>query len=322
MARKRFVAKPVGPKDGIVKGRHVVRLSDGTTQSVVYKKSVRPRSGAEKPPVRKAKVNVLNRLPTQEARFRAIMRKATRDFEQKLRATDQPRFRRSDGRLKAQTRARLERELQAIVSQTTKEMRDSLLANVQGSVKTYLRGIKQAAPDKLISLEEIDRLSRSVALSTYRETINGATAADRVALLASRLERELKAQIGKDRSERAEGKKRLERALVDPKGSGQACVARGLSRLNRTEQSRAMQTATIRVLQRSGAKYAYWRLSAAHKWYGGGEICEVLASNNGADVDYELAKDGLSLSTEGLYLVNAFPSIPHSNCMCSIDPVF
>jgi hypothetical protein len=83
-----------------------------------------------------------------------------------------------------------------------------------------------------------------------------------------------------------------------------------------------MHKATEKVMREAGVELAYWRLSAAHKSYGGNEICEVLAESTGIGVNEALDGRSASISTVGLYTIDNFPDIPHPNCMCSIEPVF
>lgn len=317
MARARYSALPTSRGGGLVASTHSVKLNDGSNVSLTDTRRQTLVRASE--PVNKAKVAVLNRLPQQEARFRAIMRRTIREFEKDLRSADNGRYWRSDGQMRLQTKKRLEALLDQKVRQAVKEMRENILSNIEGATRTYMRAVAQAHPDKIVAAKDINALARSIALKTYSQNVGGATASQRVAALGVRLERELGTLIGQTRDIRSEAKKRLEARLVDNKSSHSACVSKGAQRLNRTEQSRSMQKAAIEILKKSGAQFAYWRLSPAHKDYGGGEVCEVIASNTGPDVEDELAKAGISLPTEGLYLLSRFPETPHANCMCSVD---
>lgn len=319
MARKKYEAQPTSRGGGLVSPTHTVKLSDGSDATFIDQGRVTlARASA---PVDKAKVAVLNRLPQQEAKFRAIMRKAIREFEVELRKADKPNYWRADGTMRVQTRKRLEGVLDKVTRSAVKDMRDSVLANIEGATRTYLRAVAQAHPDRIVAAKDINPLARQVAVSSYLQQVGGATAAQRVAKLGVQLEAELKALIGEVREDRADMKARVEKRLVDNKGSHSACVTKGLQRINRTEQSRSMQRAAIEILKKSGDTLAYWRLSPAHKDYGGGEVCEVLATNTGDGVDIELARLGITAPREGLYLLAKFPTTPHANCMCSVDLV-
>lgn len=321
MARKKFKAKSVSAGSGLVAASHGVTLTDGSSITV-RSKGVRPVKGERVRQVARAKKAVINRLPQQEARFREIMRRAIREFESELKRSDNPAKRRLDGKLRASEVKRLEKKLTRIVSNSTKAMRDTLVSNVESSVKTYLLGLNQASPDKIGTLKEISADAKSTARAIYRQRVGGATAAERLAVIAGRLDSELRSMIGSTKAERPAYKEKAIARLVTPKHEGKACASRGLARLNRTEQSRAIHMATVSRLKSVGVGLAYWRLSPFHKDYGGSEVCEVLATSTGPDVNAELNKLGSSISTVGLYTLDKFPTVPHANCMCSIDPVF
>jgi len=317
MARKKYEALPTSRGSGLVAQTHNVKLSDGTTATLVNQgRTPLARASA---PVDKAKVAVLNRLPQQEAQFRRIMRRVIKEFEAELRKADKPNYRRIDGSLRAPTVKRLEGLLDLMVRQAVRDMRDNVLSNIEGATKTYIRAVAQAHPNRIVASKDVATLARQIAVSSYTQVVGGATASQRVAVLGARLEGELKALIGLPKEDRAEKRDRLNRRLVDNQGSHEACVTKGLQRLNRTEQSRSMQRAAVEILKKSGETLAYWRLSPAHKDYGGGEVCEVLASSTGEGVDAELIRLGLSAPREGLYLLTKFPETPHANCMCSVD---
>ena len=321
MARKKFKAKSVSAGSGLVAASHGVTLTDGSSITV-RSKGVRPVKGERVRQVARAKKAVINRLPQQEARFREIMRRAIREFESELKRSDRPTKRRLDGKLRASEVKRLEKKLASIVSNSTKAMRDTLVSNVERSVKTYLLGLNQASPSKIGTLKEISADAKSTARAIYRQRVGGATAAERLAVIAGRLDSELRSMIGSTKAERPAYKEKAIARLVTPKHEGKACASRGLARLNRTEQSRAIHMATVSRLKSVGVGLAYWRLSPFHKDYGGSEVCEVLAASTGPDVNAELNKLGSSISTVGLYTLDKFPTVPHANCMCSIDPVF
>lgn len=321
MARKKFKAKSVTAGGGRVRTVHEVALTSGARIDV-RASSKKPVKGERTRQVARAKRAVLNRLPQQEARFREIMRQAMRDFETELARSDKPPKRRLDGSLRTPEIRRLSARLDDLVSKATRQMRDTLVSNVEASVKTYLIGLNQASPQKIGSIKELSEQARKTAVGIYRERVGGATAAQRLAVMAGRLDAELRKLIGLSKKERAEQKSKVAAKLVTPKSEGKACVSRGLARLNRTEQSRAIHKATVDALRSTGVGLAYWRLSPSHRDYGGAEVCEVLATSTGPGVNEELSRLQISISATGLYTLDNFPVVPHANCMCSIEPVF
>jgi hypothetical protein len=321
MARKRFKAKPTTSGGGRVSGRHEVLLTSGASMAVSAS-STKPVKGERTRQVARAKKAVINRLPQQEAKFREIMRQTVRAFEAELVKSDKPTKRRLDGQLRAPEVRRLNAKLDALVSEATKRMRDALVSNVEASVKTYLIGLNQASPDKIGSIKEISEQARKTSVAVYRQRVGGATASERLSLMAGRVDAELRKLIGLGKESRLGQREKVYSRLVVPKHEGKPCVSRGLARLNRTEQSRAIHKATIEALKSSGRGLAYWRLSPYHRDYGGAEICEVLATSTGPGVSSELNKLQISISQVGLYTLDDFPMVPHANCMCSIEPVF
>lgn len=321
MARKRFKPKPIELGSGQLNASHKVELASGKYMTVKVNKT-KPVKGERSAPISKSKKAILNRLPQQEAKFRQLMRSVIKEFEQELAKSDNPSKRRLDGQLRSPEVKRLRKKLDELMSKTVKQMRDSLIQNVQASVKTYLIGLNQASSEKLGTRKDLSARAESMAKELYRERIGGATASERIAVLAGKLDAQLRGMVGLDKKQRLLVRDQLISKVIAPKREGESCVSRGFSRLNRTEQSRGIQKASIRLLKSAKVELAYWRLSPSHKDYGGSEICEVLATSTGIGVLDELAKRQSSLSEIGLYTVEDFPLIPHANCMCSIEPVF
>lgn len=90
-------------------------------------------------------------------------------------------------------------------------------------------------------------------------------------------------------------------------------------RLMVAEETRISNEVEIRTLRAAGVGFAYWRLNPSHRWYGGHEICEQLASRTGAGVRSSLRREGAdpsTVDTNGLYLLNTYPSYPHPYCRC------
>jgi hypothetical protein len=90
------------------------------------------------------------------------------------------------------------------------------------------------------------------------------------------------------------------------------------------EQARLTNEVEVGILRAVGIRLAYWRLSPSHPWYGGNEICEVLASNQDPGIARNLSLmpgGGAGIVLEGLYRVSEWPHYPHPYCRCFPEPV-
>ena len=90
------------------------------------------------------------------------------------------------------------------------------------------------------------------------------------------------------------------------------------------EQARITNAVETEIMKASGIGLAYWRLSPAHPWYGGNEICEVLAANEDPDIARYLAQTpdgGAGILLEGLHQLSDWPSYPHPWCKCYAEPL-
>ena len=319
MPRKPFLMREASKGKGIVALQHSVRLTNGEQMQLRAKS--RPRAPVPKDtPINRVKTSILNRLPQQEARIRTLVTNTLNEFERALTVLDGGRNRRT-GLLSPAERQRAVSRLDEIISKFSTEAQALLQQNAESAVRGYLGAIKAQAGDKGRKMKVVEA-SRSAAEEMMSVVVAGATTRQRVGLIAARMRAELVKSVDMDYLTRVKRKPTLKARLIDPKGGSTPCVARGLARLNRSEQNRAMHKATEKVMREAGVELAYWRLSAAHKSYGGNEICEVLAESTGIGVNEALDGRSASISTVGLYTIDNFPDIPHPNCMCSIEPVF
>ena len=317
MARKKFSAKEIGKKGGLISTRHTVRMNDGTSKTFISKPSS-VRKGERDQNIRISKRDILNRLPSQEARIRTLMLSAINDVEKLILNSDSSRDK--DGQLRVKNKKQVRSQIRRIVDKAILDAGGQLLNNVKGSVKTYSTAVNKGLPsDKKMKRKEIDEISDSVSKQVLRQGSGkmNQTTKNRLNVLANKMYVLLESQVNRSRIEREKYLPSLKKQLVDPKGSHRSCVARGLARINRTEQNKAMHEATLKILKDKDIGFAYWRLSNAHKSYGGSEVCEVLASNN--NLNGQTLPSSVSLN--GLYSVDSFPSVPHANCMCSIEPL-
>jgi len=90
-------------------------------------------------------------------------------------------------------------------------------------------------------------------------------------------------------------------------------LSRGMSALQRTSLQRARMSAQATLYAEAGVEFVYWRLSSAHKDYGGSEVCEILAASTG-----NIASR--TRNEKGVYTLREAPQAPHPNCMCCLVP--
>lgn len=317
MARKKFTAQSTSRGSGLLSRSHQVLMRNGRPMEVTAMPT-KVSKGEQEPEIGDAKRRILNRLPLQDAQARRIMRQSIAKARLTYKEADRV-ARRNGGELRVVEKSQYRGELTNIAVDAVRDMRAQVLSNIESSVKTYLIAIRRTLPDKdQLPMSKIREISQRVAIQVYQSPIGaeGKTSAQRIAALGVKVEAEL--YRGLDRAQRSYD--RMGKALVDPRGSHRSCVSRGISRINRTEQSRALHEATLEAGKLLGIKLYYWRLSSAHKSYGGTEICEVLSVNTGLDV-LTTMPEGFSRSIEGLYTADSLPQLPHPNCMCSIEPV-
>lgn len=93
-------------------------------------------------------------------------------------------------------------------------------------------------------------------------------------------------------------------------------------RLLVAEQTRAANEVENLTAKSAGIEYGYWRLSPEHIWYGGNEVCEVLANTINNDFR-DITSGGRLLSMgrlRGLYRLDEWPDYPHPFCKCHMEP--
>lgn len=210
------------------------------------------------------------------------------------------------------------------------------MSNLRDSLNVSLRRGARAANSvlhqkglKLLSRDELAKIMEDSVIETAKPwPPNNPSTYDRRMVNASRIHlQQLRTSLSK----------------IHPKGKVAARVLkdahRGLRKLGPTsirggslankhqmilasEETRITNEVTLRIFQYRGVEYAYWRLSSAHPWYGGGEVCEWLASIPYGGSQSELRAAGLGgVSQSGLYAMNNWPSYPHPFCKCYPEPV-
>jgi hypothetical protein len=320
----RYVAKPIRPTTGLVRNDHSITLSDGSTQRIFRKGSVKgERAQVRNYEIKDAKRRILNRIPLQERRIRGAMVRAIDTFELELLKLERLGGRDRQGQLKVVEKSRLLLTCNKLAKNKVKELKSIVQSEIEASVKTYMIGVRRSIPNKDdLSLQQINEIAKRKAKEIMMSKVAGKSANQRMNRYSLKIRDELMKHAEFNQVERIKRLRQVKKKLVDPKNSQKSCVARGVARLSRTEQNRAMHEAVLEYMVKNDYKFAYWRLSNAHKFYGGSEVCEVLATNTGDGVSTALTTSGASLDTAGLYLSDAYPTIPHANCMCSVEPIF
>lgn len=314
----RFEPQDIERGGGLVSEDHVIIQANGrkvTISSDEASNTPKPRGDLE---LEDAKRRILNRLPQQEAKLRGISRVAIAEARKVYKRADAS-ARLSGGDLRVVEKSKFMGELTEISRQAVRSMRESTFSNIERSTKTYLLALRRSLKGREdINMTQIQEVASRVARQVYNAPSgkDGVTTPQRLASLGSKIEDRLISNLSKESRDTSS----MYLGLVDSKGSHRSCVSRNLARINRTEQSRAIHQATLDVSASLGIGLFYWRLSAAHKGYGGSEVCEVLSNATGADVSTALP-NGFTGSSRGLYTASTVPQLPHPNCMCSIEPL-
>ncbi len=320
----RFVAEDVASNLGIVDNSHKVELSDGSTMRVYNIRNGRgERTKMQSLELKDAKRRIMNRIVGQNRKIRGHMIRLIDDFELNLLRLEREGIRDRQGKLRPAHKKKLVSDTNRLVKSKIKDLANQVEQNIESSVKTYLIGLRRASPNKdILDMDKIRRIASKKAKQIMSKKIKGVSAKQRIGRYALKMRAELLNHGEYNQVDRISRLSVIKKNLVDPKNSQRSCVAKGITRISRTEQNRAMHEAVLEVMDSAGIELGYWRLSSSHKWYGGGEICEVLATNTGDGVESILRKTGSNLSSLGLYSADSFPTLAHPNCMCSIEPVF
>jgi hypothetical protein len=169
----------------------------------------------------------------------------------------------------------------------------------------------------------MNKIREDAMETVLRERFKGKTYSERMGLI----EREHKSHLEKllRRKYQKDGEKKIAHDIrMGVAGKGRTRVSGGslmnkLRRINVAEETRAANLAEVKLLEKSGVAYARWKLSPAHKWYGGTEICEWHAYRIDLTVVNELRAIGVDVSEpemHGVFAVDRWPDFPHPHCKC------
>lgn len=233
-----------------------------------------------------------------------------------------------------------EATIRRIHADSIRAVRDGRLTVQQASAwadaqmnRVLERGIKQAIRRQYRYLNSVRadmgfaRMSRAAveraitdALPTYMDTAFPGTSystRDRIRALSFRLQQGLSDLDRLTGSERREAASRLIAQHGKESGSTGASNPLQVRRIARTEYLRSQRDASAAVYRDMGVGFVYWRLSAAHVWKGGREICEQMAAAVSSDSRVPPGTD-----PAGLYAIDEVPGSPHPHCMCYLEPAF
>lgn len=271
-----------------------------------------------KHPVALARKALVGQWARQDGTLRQHMREATATLNRSIPS--------NQTELSPTARARIKREVEEQLRTSVRQAGDSIGRNLAEATTRDLRA--QAEHLRRLGLpppsaEQLKRLAEATAARTLATPFpgTGKTTADRLGALGARAQQRLDRVVDADPKKRARDMQRARANLHDvkPGTTKGGSVAKDLSRINRTEQSRSARDATIALGKEIGLEFAYWRLSANHRHRGGDEICEKLSEGYGPDVVErlrELGADARGVNLSGLYTRENYPEVPHPNCMC------
>ncbi len=274
---------------------------------------------------RKARAIALQKVVLQEAKIRSILRLASSKLNNSVNSLDSKRE--SDGRLPARDRRRLRVMADNLTRLAILDIRSTLAGNITSAVNRQSTTHNEFLGRKnlsRLSSESLKSLETSVIRTVMTRSFPGTskTVTNRLGALSVRMRKLMRSFINAPREDLKRRLSILRRGLHDPKPGPTnidgGSLGKAIGRINRTEQARAMRDITLKLGEKSGIEYAYWRLSTRHKWQGN-EICEKISQSTGPGVISRIRAQGIDdslVDTTGLYLVRLFPSIPHPNCMC------
>lgn len=180
----------------------------------------------------------------------------------------------------------------------------------------------------------MERIAKEVAQG--RPEVAGMTLTQRLKVLESNMVARAHEQIrlaGQGRAADYEKKLNamagIQRALGTGVGGGPVgggSTLREQQRLLTSESMQRVQETERRVMEHSGVKFVYWRLSPTHPAHRGHrkEACEYLAEARDSETEQAIIAAGLSplhLVLDGLYAIGAVPHAPHPFCRCFIEPL-
>jgi hypothetical protein len=223
----------------------------------------------------------------------------------------------------------INREFPKTLSDVDSIIKSGVKRSINKSVGSQVESLKKKKL-YIMSKEDVALLKEEALLSLNREFPQGSgvTYDRRLSAIGDHHKKQLSSLIRSSHSEDAVKRISSEvRSALSPIGAGQTAVAGGnlakkLMRVASAEELRVVHGVEKDLFRKSNVSFAYWRLSPEHKWEGGKEICEVLASQESSDVVNFLRYEDTTRLTEGLYFVDGLPDYPHPYCKCFTEAAF
>ena len=221
---------------------------------------------------------------------------------------------------------KIQSELGPVMRAVDDEIRESVRRTIWKASMTQARHLrKKGLPVPTQRELQIIREEALLGLDRDFPRGTGVTYADRMLRIEEAHSSQLSNLIRSSHTESA--KQRVVSDLkhaITHKSQGRTPVKGGsltkkLSRVLVAEEMRLANEVEVGIIRQAGIRYAYWRLNPMHKWYGGGEICEVHASEEPDSITQAIVKASVGV-TEGLHRLDQWPVYPHPYCMCFAEP--
>ena len=237
-----------------------------------------------------------------------IRRELASDFMRPVIKAVESASRKDDGHIYASEKRRIKRFISKLKRNTLSQQVSSLDGSIDRSITRSLN--ESSRKLRAINIKVDSKLNDSRKLKV-KARINLNRSKRALSQVFDRVEQHAFAYVDK-----ASNKKKFKRQVVDssftPTKGGS--LSKAIRKIRRTELQNTNHTTSREMFLEHGITYCYWRLSVNHKDYGGREVCEVLASSTGSRATLS------SHSKIGLYHLAEYPSVPHPNCMCQMDP--
>lgn len=230
-----------------------------------------------------------------------------------------------------QISGKIRRELSPIMSVIDGDIRDSVRRAVWRASRAQLKHLEKIGA-VLPTKQEIELVREEALLGLERDFPRGTgrTYSDRLMLIEDQHKAQLTSMTSRKYPENAQSQMirdtktglLFSRNARTPVGGGS--MSKKMMRLLVAEETRLSNEVELGILNKSSISVAYWRLSPAHKWYGGSEVCEVMASQEDATLGRQLSRlpgGAPSVSLSGLYRTSDWPSYPHPFCKCFPEAV-
>jgi hypothetical protein len=235
-------------------------------------------------------------------------------------AVERVSTRKKDGQMYARDKKRLKGMMERLANESLKAEIFDLRRGVQGAVA---RGLRESAKD-LRDLGYSVEMSKKKNVQRSKEIMREAEENITMGIAALRVAHEKIKKHGQEMIDSTPSlykrrKNRFKKRVVNTHETNNVdggSLNKAIQRIRRTEYQKAHHKATRLMMDEHGIRFCYWRLSVNHRWYGGNEICEILASSTGSHAK----RKGGNLPRKGLYAVDEFPQLPHPNCMCQMEP--